>query len=122
MGIQILVDSSGDAVEAVEESTLAIVISFTDEDGNAETPATANWTLTDDDGDVINSREEVTISSLDTSVTVVLSGDDLALQSGESGSAVRRFVVQGTYNSDLGNGLPMIDSVAFPVRDVKYAV
>ena len=126
MAIQILNDSDGDAIEAVEGSTLGITISFTDDDGAAETPTSANWTLTDVDGNPINSRDEVNIGSLDTSVTVTLSGDDLAITAGETGTLYgevkRRFIVQAVYDSTLGNNLPMVDSVEFKIRDIKYAV
>lgn len=122
MPITILVDSGGTAIEAVEKSTLALIISFTDEDGSAVTPKTATWTLTDDNGDVINSREQVNIASLDTSVTVVLSGDDLQILSGEASDelATRRFLIEATYDSSLGSDLPLNESCAFPVRNLKY--
>jgi len=123
MAISVLVDSSGDAVEAVEGSSLGITVSFFDDDGNAETPDSANWTLTDGDGTVINEKEEESISNPSTSNTITLSGADLDLLATETGEvAVRRFVVQAVYNSDLGNNLPMVEAVAFSIRNVKYAM
>ncbi len=123
MGISILVDSSGDAVLADEGSTLGIVVGFTDDDGAAETPTSADWTLTDENGTVINSREEVTINSLAASVTVTLSGNDLDLLAGETGeTAIRHFLVQAVYSSDLGNDLPLVKAVAFPIVNAKYAI
>ncbi len=123
MGISILVDSSGDAIMADEGSTLGIVVSFTDDDGNAETPTSANWTLTDENGTVINEREEVAITGLASSKTITLSGDDLDLLAGETGeTAIRHFLVQAVYNSDLGNDLPLVKAVAFPIVNAKYAI
>jgi len=87
---------------ATEESVYAITISWYDESGKAVTPSAATWTLTDLAGNVINSRDGVTISSLSTSNTVVLSGDDLAI--GSNGNQ-REFLVEFTYTSNLGAGL-----------------
>lgn len=121
MSISILVDSASNPVEVEEESTLGITVSFLDDDGNAETPTSATWTLTDTDGTVINSREQQNIGSLASSVTITLSGNDLAIQSGETTELVlRRFLVEAVYDSDLGSDLPMKKSVAFAIQNLKY--
>ena len=68
---------------ASEEGTYAIdEIQFLD---SQDTPAavtpetgTVTWCLTDKNGDIINSREDVPITSA-SSMTIVLSGDDLAI-------------------------------------------
>lgn len=101
--------------KAVEESTYVITASFTDEDGNAVEPeAGLTWSLYDKYGNVINEREDVTLTPA-TSVDIVLSGDDLALTSNDSG--VRKLTVKGTYVSDLGT-LPLKDEVTFVVADL----
>lgn len=100
---------------AVEESTFIITASFTDEDGNAVTPSTLKWTLTDDAGNVINSREDVSIAPA-SSVDIVLSGDDLALSG--YGPAFRILTIEGTYSSDAGSDLPLKDSVKFVVDNL----
>ncbi len=117
-----LLKSDGTAIEAKEKSTIAITASFKDEEGSAVTPKTATWTLTDDSGAVINSRKQVNIGSLSTSVTVVLSGDDLQILSGEASekNATRRFLIEATYDSSLGNDLPLKNSCVFPVLNFKY--
>ncbi len=117
-----LLKSDGTAIEAKEKSTIAITASFEDEDGNDVTPTEATWTLTDDNGAVINSREQVDIGSLSTSVTVVLSGDDLQILSAEASenNATRRFLIEATYDSSLGSDLPLKNSCVFPVRNFKY--
>jgi len=104
---------------AVEKSTAKISVSFTDEDGSAATPSAATWTLTDEEGTLINSREDVNIESLDSSIDIALSGDDLAFQSGESGDSVYRIItLEWTYSSDLGAGLPGKDSLKFSLVDL----
>jgi hypothetical protein len=104
-------------INAIEKSTFVINVAFTDEDSSAVTPTAATWTLTDCDGSIINSREDVTIASLDTNVDVVLSANDLALQSG-SDNGKRVFLVEGTYDSTLGAGLPFKDQAEFFVADL----
>lgn len=96
------------SVHMDEGGTYIVNIATADEDGNAETPVTLNWTLTDTDGTIINSRDEVSIVSPTASEDVVLSGDDCAIQVGETEDEVTRvFTVKGTYNSILGSGLPL---------------
>jgi len=112
---------------ANEKSTAAITVSFTDENGDAVTPKTANWTLTDLDGNVINGKEQEDISSLDTSVTVVLSGNDLQIGGSETLTTVndvsflyRIFTVEATYDSDLGSDLPLKESCKFKLYNLEY--
>ena len=94
--------------DADEEGTFVINIATTDEDGAAENPITLVWRLTNSAGTVINSRSAESISSPTSSEDVVLSGSDLVLLSTEIDKKVKRFfTVTGTYNSTLGNGLPL---------------
>jgi len=102
---------------ANEESTFIITVSFLDEDNSSVTPTAITWTLTDKDGNIINSREDVSIST-GTSVDVVLTGDDLSLQSTESKKAKRVLTISATYNSDAGTGLSLKDEVTFYVTDL----
>ena len=105
-------------ITASEQGTIVVRAVFTDEDGASATPASdVLWTLTDTAGTVINNREDETESAAST-VDIVLSGDDLALQSGESGTVERRITVETTYDSTLGNGLPLKQSGAFLVADM----
>lgn len=105
--------------DIVEKSTAIITASFEDEDGIAVTPDTLTWTLTDVDGTVINSKEDEELTPA-TSVDIVLSGDDLAFQSAESGKkrVTRKLLVEGAYTSDAGAGLPIKDEVQFTIRNL----
>jgi len=103
---------------AIEKSTFVIIVAFTDEDGDAVSPVTANWTLSDGGGTIINSREQVEISSPTSSEDIVLSGDDLALRAGETNLGARILTIEATYNSDLGDGLPLNGSVIFTVDNL----
>ena len=104
---------------AVEKSTYIVTMNFQDENEESVTPTAATWTLTDESGNVINSRDDVALSGLAAEMEVVLSGDDLALADGFSGNAEKRiFTVEATYNSDLGVGLPLRDQLEFPVYNL----
>ena len=63
---------------AIEQSTYVITASFTDETGAAVVPNSVTWTLVNGDGQVVNSRSAVSVTPA-SSVTIVLSGDDLDL-------------------------------------------
>ena len=101
---------------AIEESTFAIVASFTDDAGASVVPNSGLvWSLYKVVGGVetvVNSRSTVAITAA-ASVTIVLSGSDLALAAGES--ATRYVVIEGTYNSSLGSNLPLKEQVRFSI-------
>ena len=107
--------------KAQEGSTFAIKIDFTvkaDPDDEVGTPFTPNsglkWSLKDKDGNVINDKGDVEIDSAE-SITIVLSGADLALV----GGPVRRYVtIKGTFNGVLGENLSLIGEVSFPIQNL----
>jgi len=99
---------------AQEEGTYIITAAFTDEGDSAVTPNVITWTLTDRDGDVINSREDVSVDTPASSIDIVLSGDDLAI--GTNGIS-RVLLVEATYDSDAGSDLPLKGQVRFNIDD-----
>jgi len=104
---------------AEEEGSCGIVFSFFDTDGS--TPVTPlsplTWTLTNVKGEVINSRQDVSISPA-SEVTVVLNGDDLVLP--ENGIVDRVVTIEGTYNSStLGSGVNLKTKHTFPIKPLK---
>ena len=101
--------------EAVEKSTYTVTLTFEDAAGAAVTPDTLTWTLSTTAGTIINSRSNV-VATPALSVRVVLSGDDLALQTGETDVARRLVTVHATYTSTEGSGLPLRDEYEFAVR------
>ena len=106
--------------EAMEEGSYFITVSFYDEDGAAETPnvGTIKWTLTDNDGSVINDNDYIAATS-SSSITIELEGDDLAIQSGETSSLVRRhLIVEWEYNSALGDDKPAKAECVFFIRNL----
>ena len=106
---------------AKKESTYAVIIEFFDEAEAAEDVKTAKWTLTDASGNIINNNDEVAILNPSSVETIVLSGDDLALYEDETDDTTRgkRFVIaEATYDSDLGNDLPLNGEASFTIRDI----
>ena len=105
---------------AKEKSTFILTVAFTDENGSAVAPETLKWSLTDENGTAINSRTDVSVASPQASNSIVLSGDDLQILEDEANDryAKRRFVAEATYDSDLGNDLPVNDAVAFVVENL----
>lgn len=97
--------------DPVDEGALGISIAFTDENGGAVTPSAASWTLKDRVGNVINSREDVTISSLSTTVYILLEGDDLNYT-----SSTRYFTIEYTYTSDTYGEVTDKDILIFYVQ------
>jgi hypothetical protein len=107
-------------LDAIEElSTKAVVISFSYTNGGASVdtvPKTLTWSLRDLNDAVVNGRENVPISVIGTSISIVLSGEDLNIDgSGE----LRKLVLRGTYDSELGNDLPFTKEIRFPVLKVS---
>ena len=99
---------------ATEQSSFKITVTFYDESGNAVAPDTMAWTLTDTDGSVMNSRENVSISSPSSSESILIEGDDLAV---EGNDPVKRIVTfQGTYTSvEFGAGKLLKDESVFTI-------
>jgi len=101
---------------AREEGTYVITCSFTDEEGQDVVPNNnLVWTLKNRAGEVINERENISISPA-TSITVVLYGNDLLLP--DEKDFFRIFLIEGTYNSSLGNDLPIREAAEFPISNI----
>ena len=106
---------------AIEESSYLITLEFFDETGQDVVPKTGAWTLTDLDGAVINGRDAVAIGSLDSTIYILLTGDDLALSAGFTGRFERRlFLFEGTYDSMFGNDNPLKDQLNFPIKNLAH--
>lgn len=97
---------------ADEKSTFAIDVELLDENDD---PAVPNndlvFRLTDENGVVINDLEDVELDS-DSSVTIVLTGDDLLI--GEFGIH-RALTLTCTYNSSLGTNLHYQKTLVFDI-------
>jgi hypothetical protein len=101
---------------AEEQSTYPVVVACLDETGAPVVPNDWRWTLLKPNGDIVNGREDVTLTPA-FEMTVLLFADDLAVEDGET--RTRTLLVEGSYDSDLGNDLPLRDSVNFRIKDLK---
>lgn len=105
-----------------ERSAITFTVSFTDEDGADVVPTSIKWSLVTQGNVVVNSRNQVTVSVPAASITVVLSNADLQILAAEENDeyAYRYFVVESTYNSNLGVALPSKGEMLFSVKNLHY--
>jgi len=102
--------------KAEDKGTYVVTATFKDEDGNAVTPNWIKWTLTDERGNVINSREDVSVSSPASSIDIILKGDDLKF----SDSPKRRLIIRSEYDSSLDDDLPLNSQAEFEINDIQW--
>jgi hypothetical protein len=108
------------AEHATERSALGIAVSFFDSSNAAASPKTLNWSLTDTDGNTINSRKDVAVESPGTTETIVLRGDDLQIVTPANRQEGRILIVSGTYDdSVLGLDTPFYKEIRFVVDAIK---
>lgn len=98
---------------ALEQSSYVVSASFYDENGDAVTPDSVTWTLTDLEGAVINSREDVSITPA-SSVSIVLQGDDLQI-TGTTLPEWREFAIEAVYTSATHGSMNLNEGVRFKV-------
>lgn len=96
------------SVEILVGGTVVLSASFKDEDGNVVVPNTLTYTLLNKHKEIINSKEDISITPA-SSVDVTLSGNDLPV-------GKHYFIIEGTYNSDAGNDLPLKGYATFTVK------
>jgi len=104
-----------------ENGTAEFTIVFKDTQGNSIVPVTAAWQLMYPDGSIVTGEGDVERSFANGSFsgnTVAVYGADLAI-TGDGDTAKRIFALQVTYNSDLGNGLPLNDEYVFSIKRLK---
>ena len=107
--------------QASEEGTYIVNVEVYDDSVPASliVPVTLSWTLSDNNGNVVNSLEDVAVVAPTNSNYVVLSGDDLQILD-NGAKETRIFSVKGTYDSqDFGNDLPFTGSARFEIRNLK---
>jgi len=106
-------------VGAKEGSTFVLTVTFEDENRVAFVPVTCKWTLANKAGAIVNGRQDVVITSPTASVTIVLSGLDLAAN--QEGNLSRILMVTGTYDSAAGSNLPFAGEVSFAIDPTPLA-
>lgn len=104
--------------EAVERSTFAPLVTFTDSAGQPVTPDSVRWSLSTLAGAIVNGRSLV-VATPAPALAIVLSGADLQLLDGEIDNVGRLLTVQATYTSTEGAGLPLNEEIHFELRGLK---
>jgi len=104
------------AEEAFESSTYVISVSFYNENEEAITPKTFQWSLTETDGSIVNGRSDVAETPA-TTINIVLSGDDLAIT--DNAPTIRLVALEATYDSDLGIDLPLNEDYQFLINNIR---
>ena len=109
---------------ADERSTYIVTCVFTDEDDVLVVPESIKWSLTNTNGLVINARNQVVIAVPDSSIDVVLSGDDLDILGNEGAldTVKRHFIVEAEYDSAAGTDLPLNDEMIFSINNLTKIV
>ena len=103
---------------ATDQSSYIVKVEFTDESGDDVSPASAQWTLTDGDEAIVNSRDAVEITNPGSTVYVALSGDDL-IAGDTRADRLRCLVVEGSYVSSLtGTAMPIKEAIKFYIEDL----
>lgn len=106
---------------AVEKSTFAPVVAFTDENGVAvpsNNVSAVTWSLCNDSGDIINNLQDQSETPA-SSVTIVLSGNDLQLEDQNNDYELRHLEVSAIVTTSLGSDLPVKESAKFKVLNLK---
>ena len=80
------------------------------------TPDSVAWSLYDEDGEIVNSREDEAATP-GTTTYITLSGADLPATSDDV--LWLTIKVTATYDSDYGNDLPDVDELTFPVLPMQ---
>lgn len=103
---------------ATEKSTYIVAVSFMDSDGVAVSPKLASWTLKDEDGNIINSRDAIDIPTPSSEESIVLTGDDLVLS--DTSKPYRYLLIEAQYDSvTYGNDLFLREEAKFKINDLK---
>ena len=100
---------------AMENGSAVFSLVFRDEANQPVTPKTMKWTLCDQDGAVVNNREDETGLTLEPTTKLLLYGDDLAIFN-DTEDGFRVVIFTGTYDSDLGNDIPLVDQFGFYIE------
>jgi len=107
------------SLSAVEESSIFVSAAFTDEDDVAVTPNVVTWTLSDVSGNVINSRSDVSVTP-DTTVTVLLEGDDLPWSGSNTSDAYNIYILfEAEYDSGSETDIPLKEQETISVRNLQ---
>lgn len=100
----------------IEGSTATVTCVFKDVDNSLISVSAINsiyWNLKDENGNIVNNRTSVEVTSKTNPLLIVLTGDDLP-------SGKLTFTIDVVYGSNLQNNLSLKDSITFYVDNLTY--
>ena len=101
-----------------DKSSCVVKNTLLDESGNAVIPTSGKWTLFDSAGNIVNSRQDVVISSLASVTYIPLTGDDLDADIDNQ----RHLLIEFEYLSSLtGTTLDKREMGILAIEDFPYA-
>lgn len=108
------------STHASENGSYVVTFAFTDENDVAVLPDSITWTLTKENGEIVNDREDVAVAVPASSVSIALTGDDLALAT--TGDTQKRIVsVTAPYTSGDYGALTLTGSESFEIDKLVEA-
>lgn len=94
-----------------ENGSYVVTAAFTDEDGDAVIPNAITYSLLLNNGQIINSRDEVSVTPA-SSVEILVYGDDLQYIGDVT------MLIEWTYDSSLGNNIPGKDEITWENKNL----
>jgi hypothetical protein len=114
----IILDGNIYLENAVEGSTYIVAFQLKDETETNIIPNTAEWSLRDSNGTIVNGRSAVSIITPATTNNIILSGTDLSCISDIN----RVITVKGAYTSTYGIDLPFAEEYYFKIKNLVGVV
>lgn len=101
---------------AKEQGSFLVNHTFLDLSGTAVTPSTITWSLSDRDGNIINSREDESYTPSAENFNVVLEGDDLVL--GDPDDNIRIVTINAVFTDPTYGAKPYIEEIRFYIDNL----
>ncbi len=102
-------------VEVNEKSYAVFQVVFKDENDTAITPTSINWSLTNDSGDIINGRNNVSFGVPASTINILTTGVDNTIVDGDK---TRVLTVEALVDTGLGNDLSITQELKYTIKDL----
>lgn len=100
-----------------ERSEITFQMTFAQGDGSALVPKDIKWSLSTDDGTIVNSRRDEDIATPAAVVNVKLWGDDTALIDGIE-SVTRAFTIRALYDDAPDIDIEVNNEILFDIDEI----
>ena len=101
--------------EVMDGTGKVLTVTCADDTGTPVAPDTMTWSLYNSANEIVDSRESVSVASPATSNTILISGTANSLL--VDPDRYRLFIVEWTYTSDAGSGIPAGDMADYYIVD-----